>query len=74
MEYRGFYDYVVEVYKGDELLGTFQYVTNIWFLRFWLNIHFLYWKWTSIKVYQRLTNNFIGEYKRGQDIPAKPQL
>lgn len=74
LEYRGFYDYRVEVYEDQECLGTFQYVTNIWFLAVWLCIYFVYSKWTSIKVYHRLTGTFIGEYSREGDIPAKPQL
>jgi len=74
MEFQGYNDYAVEVYKDAEYLGTFRYVSNIWFLTLWLNIHFIYWKWTSIRVYHRLTNTLIGEYSREGDIPAKPQL
>jgi len=74
LDYNGYNDYRVEVYKGDKLLGTYQYVTNIGLLTLWLNIHFLYWRWTSIKVFHRLSDTFIGEYKRGSDIPGKPQV
>ena len=73
MDYKGFYDYRVEVYHKAKYLGTFGYVTNLRFLTLWLNIHFLYWKWTSIRVYHRISNTYIGEFKRGDALPPKPQ-
>lgn len=71
-DYRGYLDYRVEVYNGEKLLGVFGYVTNLIFLSFWLRIHPLYWHWNSIKVYHRLSGDFIGTYNRNDDIPAKP--
>ncbi len=72
MNFQGYNDYKVEVYKGDKLLGIYQYVTNVHLLTFWLNIHFLYWQWTSVKVYHRMSGEFIDEYQRGTDVPGKP--
>ena len=72
MNFQGFNDYRVEVYKGDKMLGAFGYVTNVHLLTYWLNIHFLYWRWTSIKVYHRIEGELIGEYQRGSEVPAKP--
>ncbi len=74
LEYKGFNDYRVEVYKDDSILGTFGYISNLWFLSLWLNIHFLYQKWTSIKVYHRLSDTFIQQYGREGAIPAKPKI
>ena len=74
LEYKGYNDYRVEVYKGLELLGTFGYVSNIWFITLWLNIHPVYLKWTSIKVYHRLSDTFMGQYGREGAIPAKPRI
>lgn len=74
LDYKGYNDYKVEVYRGEKLLGTFGYVSNLIFLSFWLKIHFLYFRWDSIRVYHRLTNTFIGAYSRGGDIPAKPKI
>ncbi|MCD6013543.1 MAG: hypothetical protein K0Q79_3405 [Flavipsychrobacter sp.] len=74
LEYKGYNDYLVEVYRGNELLGTFMYVTNVWYIALWLNIHPLYRKWISIKVYHRLSNTLIGQYSRDGAIPAKPKL
>jgi hypothetical protein len=72
MEYRGFYDYSVQVFNGDRLLTTFGWVTNVWFICLWLNIR--YPRWTHIRVYHRLTETFIGEYSRNGSIPSKPKL
>ena len=74
LEYKGFNDYRVEVYKDDSILGTFGYISNLWFLSLWLNIHFLYHNWTSIKVYHRLSDTFIQQYSREGAIPAKPKI
>ena len=74
LEYKGYYDYKVEVYNGEKLLGTFQFVTNVWFLSYWLNIHFIYWKWTNIRVFHRLSGALIGEYSREGAIPGKPRI
>lgn len=70
-EFRGYNDYMVEVYSDDDKIATFLYVSNTWFLCLWLNIR--YPKWTSIKVFHRLSEIFIGEYARDGDIPAKPR-
>ena len=74
MEFKGYNDYKVEVYKDNHLLGTFNAVTNLWFLALWLRVHFLYWRWTSIRVFHRDTNTPIGEYFRNGSIPSKPVL
>ncbi len=73
-EYTGYYDYRVEVYSGEKLLGIFGYVSNLVFLSLWLKIHFKYTTWDSIRVYHRLSNTYIGTYSRGGDIPAKPKI
>jgi hypothetical protein len=67
-----FYKYRVQVYEDDNCIGTFGYVPNVWFISVWLKINPIYGKWTSIRVYDRNTDDFIGQYSRGEDIPAKP--
>jgi hypothetical protein len=74
MEFKGYNDYSVEVYRAGQCLGTFQSVTNINLLALWLCIHFIYWKWTSIRVFHRDSKTFIGEYARNSSIPSKPLL
>lgn len=74
MEFKGYNDYKVEVYKAESLLGTFEAVTNLRYLVLWLSMYFRYWAWTSIRVYHRDSNTFIGEYPRNGSIPSKPVL
>jgi hypothetical protein len=73
LEFRGFNDYTVEVYKGGTLFGRYYAVTDLKRLTLWFKINPVYWKWTSIRVYHRFTNTFIGQYSRGGEIPAKPK-
>jgi hypothetical protein len=72
MDYKGFNDYSVEVYRNEQKLAIFSAVTNIWFLCLWLNIR--YPKWTSIKVFHRQSGTFIDEYLRDSTIPSKPRI
>ena len=71
MVFNGFYNYRVEVYNGEDYLGTFGYIANIRFLSYWLNIHPKYSSWTSIRIYDRASDALMGVYQRGDAIPDK---
>lgn len=74
LEYKGFKDYSVIVFKEEVFVGKFSNVTNIWLLTLWLRIHPAYWGWTSIRVSHKLSNKVIRDYARKEHIPGKPKM
>jgi hypothetical protein len=74
LEYKGYKDYSVLVFKEEVFMGRFYSVTNIWVLSLWLRIHPGYWGWSSIRVSHKQRNKVIGDYSRKGPIPAKPRI
>lgn len=74
LQYNGFNDYAVEVYKDKTLIGVLDAVTNLSYVRLWLNIQASYRSWTSIRVFHRETHTLIGTYSKAGIFPAKPMV
>ena len=72
-EFKNDNDYSVIVFNDKGFLVKMQYVTSLGGLIVWLNKSNNYSSWTTLNVYVRRGGRFIGQFKKGEFIPSKPQ-